>query len=930
MKTLLKVLGIIILIIFLALLILPFAFKGKIMEIAKIKINESVNAKVEFADLSLSFLKHFPNLTVELNDLSVTGIEEFEKDTLVAFKSFTVTVDAISAINAENIRIKAIILDNPKMNAKILENGKANWDIVVADEVPEEDIPDTSATEIPDIEIELKKFEIIDAFVSYTDAEANMSASLSDFDFILTGNFAKDFTTLEINSTTNELSFLMGGIPYLNKAVLNIDMAIDADLEKNEFTLNENEFSINNLTLGIDGVFLMPEDQPMDFDLTYYTKETSFKTLLSLVPAIYKKDFESVQTKGNLKLDGYIKGKYSETIMPNVGLELAVNDAMFKYPDLPESVDNININVNAFVDGVDNDNTTVDINQFHFEIADNPVDLVMNFHHPVSDLNINGKFSSRFDISSLADAVPMENVNASGVIIANFDMMGTMSMIEEERYEDFKADGKVVVDNLVYESPDIPQKFSMTHAEINFSPKFVEIAALNAGLGRSDFQFTGKLENFIPYTFQEDEDLQGSFFFTSSMLHLNELMADAEEDPIVEDTTSTPLEVVEVPKNIDVTLYSELDKIIYDNIEIDNAEGTIKISNQRILLDGFKMNMLEGSMVMNGEYNTQDLSAPLVDFGLNISGFNIPATYYAFNTVEQLAPIAKNLRGNVSMGVEFTSFLNSTMMPVLNSMVGKGSLSSNIVEITQSKTLNKLTQVLSLTKDFEGTKINDLDLSFEIRNGRVYVDPFDISFGNIDMIVSGDQGIDGTLNYDMNLVLPGGIMGSSTVNNLVSSANASGLSIDPGDQLNLAVDVGGTFTDPSIKPNIKSNVSGSLEAVKERAIDEAKQELEKKKEEVKVQASKQAEKILEQAEDEAEKVRAAAKVAADKVREEADKRAEQVLNEAKNPIAKRAAEPVAKKMRKEGEEKAEKIEDEADKKAEAILERAQKEADRLK
>lgn len=928
MKTFLKIFGIILLVIVLALVILPFAFKGKIMEIAKVKINENVNARVEFTELSLSFLRHFPNLSVELKELNVTGLDEFEEDTLVAFKSFLVTVDALSIMNAEDIRVKAIILDNPRMNAKVLENGKPNWDIAIADEEPEEELPDTTETEIPDINIKLKKFQIVDAFITYIDEESNMAAALSDFDFLLKGNFAKKFTTLEINSTTKEVTYRMDGIPYLNSALLTIDMAIDADLEKNEFTLKENEFSLNNLTLGIDGMFKMPENEPMDFDMTYYTKETSFKTLLSLIPAIYKKDFESVQTEGSLKLDGFVKGKYAETVVPNIGLELAVNDAMFKYPDLPESVHDINININAFVDGVDNDMTTVDVNQFHFEIADNPVDIVMNFHHPVSDLNINGHLESRFDISKFADAIPMEDVNLSGIINANIDIMGTMSMIEEENYEEFKADGQIVVDNLIYESPDIPQTFTLRHAEINFSPKFIDIAALNAGLGQSDFQFSGKLENFIPYTFQENEDLQGSFFFTSNMLNFNELMADTDEDLVEEDTASAPLEVVEVPENIEVTLYSKLDNILFNNMEITNAEGTITVSNQRILLDGFKMNMLEGTMVMNGEYNTQDINAPLVDFGLNISGFNIPATYRTFNTVEKLAPVAQNLEGNVSMGVEFTSFLDSTMMPVLGSMVGKGSLSSDNVAIKGSKTLDKLTQVLSLSKDFKGTEVKDVDLSFEIRNGRVYVDPFELNFGNITMVVSGDQGIDGTLNYDMNLVLPSNIMGGSALSGLVSSA--SGISVDPGDKVNLAVDVGGTFSDPTIQPNLRSSVSGSLEAVKERAIDDAKKELEKKKEEVKAQASEQAEKILEQAEEEAEKIRAAAKVAADKVREEANTRAEQVLNEAKNPIAKRAAEPLAKKIRQEGEEKAQKIEEEADEKAEAILQRANKEAERLK
>ena len=41
-------------------------------------------------------------------------------------------------------------------------------------------------------------------------------------------------------------------------------------------------------------------------DLKVFSRETSFKTLLSLVPAVYLQDFESIETSGSLKLDGTV------------------------------------------------------------------------------------------------------------------------------------------------------------------------------------------------------------------------------------------------------------------------------------------------------------------------------------------------------------------------------------------------------------------------------------------------------------------------------------------------------------------------------------------------------------------------------------------------------------------------------------------------
>ena len=121
MKKFIKIFFITILAIIIIAIVLPFVFKGKVLTISKTEINKSVNAKVEFTDLKLSLIKGFPNLFIGLEDLSVVGIDEFEKDTLVSFEEFSVKVDLLSAIS-KKIKVKSILLKHPVMHAiKTLE-----------------------------------------------------------------------------------------------------------------------------------------------------------------------------------------------------------------------------------------------------------------------------------------------------------------------------------------------------------------------------------------------------------------------------------------------------------------------------------------------------------------------------------------------------------------------------------------------------------------------------------------------------------------------------------------------------------------------------------------------------------------------------------------------------------------------------------------
>ena len=46
------------------------------------KINSSLTARVEFADLDLSLFRHFPKISIGLEQVSVVGTGEFANDTL--------------------------------------------------------------------------------------------------------------------------------------------------------------------------------------------------------------------------------------------------------------------------------------------------------------------------------------------------------------------------------------------------------------------------------------------------------------------------------------------------------------------------------------------------------------------------------------------------------------------------------------------------------------------------------------------------------------------------------------------------------------------------------------------------------------------------------------------------------------------------------
>ncbi|MDD3359418.1 MAG: AsmA family protein, partial [Parabacteroides sp.] len=120
MKKILKITGIVLLSLLLILLILPFAFKGKVAGIIQEQANKNLQAKVAFSDLSLSFFKNFPKVTASLENLTIAGVDAFEGDTLLSAKEISVAVNLTSLFSDEGISVKRIELVSPKILAKVL------------------------------------------------------------------------------------------------------------------------------------------------------------------------------------------------------------------------------------------------------------------------------------------------------------------------------------------------------------------------------------------------------------------------------------------------------------------------------------------------------------------------------------------------------------------------------------------------------------------------------------------------------------------------------------------------------------------------------------------------------------------------------------------------------------------------------------------
>lgn len=494
LKKIAKITGITLGSLLVILFVAPFIFKGKIIAIAKEQINKNINANVDFKDLSLSFFRHFPRVSVALEELQVVGAGVFAKDTLISAKEIDVAVNLFSVIGGKNMKIYSVNIDQPRIHALVTKEGKANWDIVKPDTAAA--TPEDTAASSP-FEMNLHHYAIKKAYIKYDDASSGMSTELINLTHEGSGDFTADLFTLQTNTKADAVTFIYGGIPYLNKIQPGIDLNVQIDTKNSKYTWKTDEIALNGLKLATEGFFQLVNDSTYNMDLTFKAPSTDFKSILSLIPAVYQTDFEKIKTSGKAFFNGTVKGTYSNTQIPAYNITLDIQNGFFQYPDLPKPVKNVNIQVNAFnPDGV-TDNTVINILKGHIEFGNDPFDFHVLFQKPMTTRYIDAGAKGHIDLAGITQFVKLPGTKLSGTIDADVQAKGSLAVVQKQQPGEFTAKGYIDINKLYYASKDFPQPIQNTSARINFeSPDgmadhaVIQIPAAHVEVGKDAFDLT--------------------------------------------------------------------------------------------------------------------------------------------------------------------------------------------------------------------------------------------------------------------------------------------------------------------------------------------------------------------------------------------------------------------------------------------------------
>ena len=793
LKTILKIIGALIIIFLIALFTAPYFFKDQIKAKIVQAINEKVDANVAFADADLSLIKNFPNATVSLDSLVIINKAPFAGDTLVSLGELNLKMSIKELFKGENeeIKIDGISSKNGLINIIFNKDGIGNYDIALKDETSKDN------GKSKPLKLNIQNYQIENFKFKYFDETSKIKMVIDSLNHEGTGDFAASKLDL-VTKSTAKVSLDMDKVNYMKNVALTLDAVLGIDLEKSKYTFKENKALINQLPLEFDG-FIQLVEAGQEYDLKFKTPTSSFKNFLGVIPSAYAASLDNIKTTGDFTVFGFAKGLYSDKTVPKFNIDITSKNASFKYPDLPKTVQNITIDTKIINEtGILND-TYVNLDQFSFQIDQDVFNAKAKITNITENAIVDAALKGTINLANLTKAYPIKLAKPlSGILKADVTTKFDMASVEKSEYQKINNAGTMSLSGFNY-ADENGKTMKISTALVQFNPSQVNLKQFDATTGKSDISVTGILENFYGFIFRNQE-LKGNFFMNSKQLAVDDFMTAGEDRK----ADGKKPDAMKIPAFLNCSLTAKANTVLYDNLTLRDVLGKLIVKDEKVTLENVKTSIFGGTIGVNGAVSTKG-KVPVFDMNLSLNQVDIAQSFTQLDLLKKIAPIAGIVNGKLNSTIKLNGNLTESMSPDLKTLTGDllGQLLSTTVNSSNSTLLTALASNIKFI-DVSKINLNDIKAAITFKDGKVNVRPFDIKYKDIKATIGGTHGFDQSMNYSLKFDVPAKYLGSEANELIAKLSPADAVKLE---SIPVSAVLTGNFSNPKIATDIKTAVT---------------------------------------------------------------------------------------------------------------------------
>jgi uncharacterized protein involved in outer membrane biogenesis len=770
------------------------------------RIEEATHRSVTLNDISLSI---FPSIGVDVDGFSLSNREgaDFSPTPFLSLDRLSVRVNLMPLLSG-NVEVTQVILEQPNLLIETNKAGVTNYSDLTQSATGESKGSSSGSGSIAGVL--LSNFQIVNGSVDYIDYRQNSAMRVRGLGNTMTMKGGLDGVAIDGKASVADFSYGTVTVPLISGLRLTLDHRLVYSISQDVVTVEKGEMTVQDMPLKLAGKVSDLSKKVMVLDLTVNSDQLNITDLLSLVPVEYMKKAEGLKGNGTAKVMLAITGTSSDSTQPDVSGKISSTNASIQYARLPKPITNINI-VSVFTRARTKQEFRLE--KFSATLGDNPINMTMdlvNFENPSITMALNGSLN----LAEVGQYYPLEpGTELSGRMSANVNVAGKV-----KEPAAMKASGTMEFQGVTIKTPASANPVRDLEGAVTFTNQQIEAKKISLNLGKSDLALAFALKNYLSIM-SEDKSLPrptATLTLNSNHLYTADVMGSEKSPPTApaKDIAAAKKQQTGVPlPNIDMDINAAIGTLTMEKFQFTNVRGSMRIVEGVINMQNFSLNAFGGSAISKGSLNLRDPKRPLFDLTLDINGVE------SHDLLPHFTSFGQRVNGKMSMNTTMKGALNDTLGLVPTALNGQGRVQMVDGMLNGVKVNQTIASLLKLP-DLETIRFKDWANSFTITDGRIIIKDLRIHALDADYTVNGSQGLDGSLDYTMTMLLSQATSGK--VNLPGFAGQAAELFKDESGRLKLDFAVGGTTDDPKVQLDTKAAQAKAEAMAKQRLNDEAK------------------------------------------------------------------------------------------------------------
>lgn len=426
-KIILKILkwtGIFIVSVLFLMFIIPLLFPGTISEQVKVFANKHLAGELNYKKTRLTFFRHFPSLTVSVDDFLLKGSKPFQNDTLLAAKEIAVGINLKNLIFDGEVKIDEIYATDAYANVFVNTKGEANYNVYVSkpSKTPKDTTGNGASIKL-DL-IKLKNWNII-----YRDHSAKVLVDAKGLNYTGKGGLSEDIFDLTTDLDIDKLDFSLNRIYYAKQKKLHADLITRINTNALTFVLRKNELRINDLPLKFTGFVSILKDG-YNLDINAASEKTTIRDMISVLPPQYLDWAKDTKIEGGSDLFFSLKGRFSEpkNLKPRLKARLFVKDGFVSNGKAPVPMNNFNMDLNVDLPDLNTEQLGLDLRNLSFDLGPNNNFKAVVKTKGLDEMQINADVKGAVNLQTLSQALGLKDIDVRGLMDTNIKANGIFSL----------------------------------------------------------------------------------------------------------------------------------------------------------------------------------------------------------------------------------------------------------------------------------------------------------------------------------------------------------------------------------------------------------------------------------------------------------------------------------------------------------------------